>query len=77
MNNLLAIEARNVYGNVLYYPVNEQAKKLAVLLGTKSLTRESIRQAIFMGFEVEAIGWTLSSNEHVARTFAQRDQVGA
>lgn len=53
MNNVLKISAKNVYGNVLVYPENQQAKYLAELAGTKTLTQYTLRIAKAMGFEIE------------------------
>jgi len=33
------VERRSVYGNTLFYPVNEAAKTLALLMGKKTFSR--------------------------------------
>jgi hypothetical protein len=43
---------REVYGTVKAYPVNEQAKRLAALAGTKTLTADTLRTARDMGFDL-------------------------
>lgn len=69
MQSTLMIEARSVYGNVLYYPACEQSKRLAAMLGTKTLTINTIRQAQAMGFTVRAIGWEIEQLHTTASYF--------
>ena len=52
MNNVVKISAKNRYGNELAYPENQQAKYLAELAGTKTLTPYTLRIARAMGFEI-------------------------
>lgn len=46
----IEIEVRNVYGNITIYPVNEAAKLLAEIAGTKTLTNKTLALAERMGF---------------------------
>jgi hypothetical protein len=55
MNATLQITIKSVYGRETIYPVNEQAKKLAALVGTKTLTQQTIRDAMGMGFKIEYV----------------------
>jgi hypothetical protein len=55
MNATIQITIKSVYGRETIYPVCDQAKRLAALVGTKTLTQETIRQAIGMGFEIEYV----------------------
>ena len=43
----IEINRREVYGNVRYYPVNEIAKALARIAGTKTLSTEVLKEAAF------------------------------
>lgn len=51
----LRVRLREVYGKPLVYPVNEQAKLLAELAGSKTLTSHTMTLARRMGFTVEYV----------------------
>ena len=44
------VQIKNVFGNKTVYPVNEAAKTLAAIAGTKTLTTETIELAKQLGF---------------------------
>jgi len=46
------IYTKNVYGNELTYPHNEQAKQFAALTGKKTFSRTDLSRIESMGFEV-------------------------
>ena len=46
----LMVQIKNVYGTEKIYPVCTQAKNLADLLGTVTITREAIHKAKKLGF---------------------------
>lgn len=52
MITAIEVTLREVYGVTKAYPVGEQSQRLAVLLGTKTLTSMALRQAKEMGFEL-------------------------
>lgn len=52
MNTQIVVKAREVYGNLVFYPANTQAQRLAEMVGTKTLTIATLRQAKAMGFEL-------------------------
>lgn len=52
----LEIDIRNVYGNPTAYPINEAAKSVARIAGTKTLTRYALAEAMNMGMTVIVIG---------------------
>ena len=52
MSNVIEIEVRSVYGNFTIYPVNEAAKLLAEIAGTKTLTNKALALAERMGFQI-------------------------
>jgi len=58
METKLHIRFREVYGRVSAYPANDQAERLAGLVGTKTLTESALRQALAMGFEVWVVAFT-------------------
>ena len=51
----LQVEQREVYGNKLYYPVNDKAKMFARLVGTKTLTPIAIFRARELGLTVKVV----------------------
>jgi 2-keto-3-deoxy-6-phosphogluconate aldolase len=52
MTSELLITFRSNYGQQAIYPANEQAQRLADMVGTKTLTRRTLNQAMAMGFSV-------------------------
>jgi hypothetical protein len=55
MNTTAQGEIKEVYGNRAVYHVNDTAKYLAQLAGTKTLTTGTINTAKNMGFTFEVI----------------------
>lgn len=55
METQIVVKAREIYGNLTFYPANAQAQRLADLVGTKTLTIVALRQAKAMGFELRRI----------------------
>ena len=53
MQQTLIIEAKNNYGNQVFYPVNECAKLFAEIAGTKTLGLDTIKKAKLLGFAIE------------------------
>ena len=51
----LTIYARSVYGTVNFYPINDAAKALAQIAGTKTLTPSVIQLARGLGMSVECL----------------------
>jgi hypothetical protein len=49
------VEIREVYGNKTVYPLNDQAKLLAQIAGTKTLTTSTVDLAKKLGFHFEVI----------------------
>ena len=49
------ITVRNVYGVPTIYPANDQAKLLAKLAGTKTLTNATLAVAEQMGFAIVTV----------------------
>lgn len=49
----ILIEVRNVYGVPTVYPVNEAARLLAEIAGTKTLTHVTLALAERMGFAIK------------------------
>ena len=52
---LAQVEIKEVYGNKTIYPMNEQARLLASIAGTKTLTPLTISKAKELGFQFEVI----------------------
>ena len=55
MDTIIQVFARNVYGNVLVYPKNSLAARMADLLGTKTFTGLQLSKMLDMGFTVEHV----------------------
>jgi hypothetical protein len=53
MNQTILIEQRQVYGNTVYYPVNEPAQVFAKIANTKTLLPNTINLAKQLGYSVE------------------------
>ena len=56
----IEITVKAVYGKELIYPVCQQAKIFAELLGTKTITRDALRQIERLGYTIVARAPTLS-----------------
>ena len=54
------IEVKEVYGNKTIYPINEQARLLARIAGTKTLTTATVILAKELGFHFEIIQPTIT-----------------
>jgi hypothetical protein len=54
------IEVKEVYGNRTIYPVNDQAKLLAQIAGTKTLTVATLNLAKKLGFTFEIVQPTIT-----------------
>jgi hypothetical protein len=54
------IEVKEVYGNRTIYPVNDQARLLARIAGTKTLTNSTILLAKELGFHFEVVQPTMT-----------------
>jgi len=52
---LIKIEVRNVFGKNMIYPVNENARILASIAGTKTLSMGAIERAIALGLNVKEV----------------------
>lgn len=55
MDNLIKITIKSVYGRETIYPANDQAQRLADLVGTKTLTQQTLRDAMKMGFKIQYV----------------------
>lgn len=53
LNPTLRVRLADQYGRPVVHPVNQQAKWLAEIAGTKTLTPHAIKLARMMGFAVE------------------------
>jgi hypothetical protein len=49
----ITVSIKSVYGNVLIYPVSENAKLLARLTGKKTITRDALATIKKLGYEIE------------------------
>lgn len=52
MNNSIEITLKDVYGAIKAYPHNDQARRLADMVNTKTLTLQTLLQAKAMGFNL-------------------------
>lgn len=56
MQATIQVTVKDVYGQELVYPVCDQAKRLAALVGTKTLTTVTLRQWVAMGGQLQYVG---------------------
>ena len=52
---VIEVEARNVYGKMLIYPVNDNAKLLANIAGTKTLSIANLANAASLGLNIKEV----------------------
>jgi hypothetical protein len=77
MENVIQIQVRTVYGVMQAYPVNEQAKLLAQIAGTKTLQHATLAYAERMGFQIEQVqqaAFYQCAEEGAAQRFAARGE---
>lgn len=55
METIIQVQVRSVYGNDAVYPVCEQAKRLAALIGTKTFTHRALQQIEALGFTINEV----------------------
>ena len=55
MDTILEVQVRTVYGTDRIYPINEQARKVAELVGRKTLTKDDLAKLKDLGFQIK---WT-------------------
>jgi len=55
MANAVEVEVRSVYGNLMIYPINEAAKLIALIAGTKTLSNVNLAYAERLGFEIKEV----------------------
>jgi len=48
----ITVTRKSVYGNILVYPVCEQAQRFCSMLGSKTLTARDLRHIADMGFVI-------------------------
>jgi len=53
MTTIIEVEIKTAYGNERIYPVNEAGRKLALLVGCRTFTREVVALAKELGFKFE------------------------
>lgn len=49
----ITIEAKDIYGHMLYYPVCDKAKLFAQIAGTKTLTEFALDRIRKLGYTIE------------------------
>ena len=55
MNKTVQIKVKHNYGSQALYPHNEAARTFANIAGTKTLTVDTVKQIMALGYEVEYI----------------------
>jgi hypothetical protein len=68
----ISIQIRNVYGNLLAYPMDTKAKAFAQIANHKTLTRNTLKQILTIGFRVNVI----DQGGRVADTFTYAQAQG-
>ena len=51
----IKVEVKNVYGNRLIYPVCENAKRFATLMGRKTLSTYAVKLIEGLGYQIEVV----------------------
>ena len=51
----ISINAKNVYGNILYYPADKNAAIFAKIAGSKTLTGDTLRNIQELGIEIKTL----------------------
>lgn len=54
-DKIIEVEVRSVFGKDLIYPVNETAKVLARIAGTKTLSTTDLENAVKLGLNVKEV----------------------
>lgn len=49
----ITVEVRGIYGLLKYYPVCEQSKLFAAIAGTTTLTEQTLRRIMALGYKVK------------------------
>lgn len=60
MNDTVQLMVKDQYGRQVYHPHNATAQLLANLAGTKTLTTESIKLILRLGYEVQYVHPTVA-----------------
>jgi hypothetical protein len=53
MNKVLMVTVKNVYGTEMIYPANEVAQIFASIARQRTLSRENLRRAKALGYEIQ------------------------
>jgi hypothetical protein len=53
MNKLLIVTIKNVYGTEMIYPANDAAHIFANIARQKTLSRETLKNAKALGYEIQ------------------------
>ena len=59
MNKVLLVTIKNVYGTEMIYPVNDAAHIFANIARQKTLSRETLKNAKALGYDVQVMQPTL------------------
>jgi hypothetical protein len=51
----ISVQFRSVYGNLLCYPMDAKAQAFARIANNKTLTRNTLRNILALGFRINAI----------------------
>lgn len=51
----ISIQIKSVYGNLLAYPMDRKAQAFAAIAKHKTLTRDTLRQIMMIGFRVNVV----------------------
>lgn len=55
MDSVIKLERKEVYGNTTYYPVSENGKVLAQMLGQKTLTPRDLTLLAQIGYSLQLV----------------------
>lgn len=55
--DVVTVEARQVYGNTLYYPTNEKAEAICKLTGQKTIRQQDAKHIRALGLRIITAGY--------------------
>jgi hypothetical protein len=59
----ITVEIKDVYGKVKYYPHCDEAKVFAAIAGTTTLTEQTLRRIMRLGYKVKTLQHTTELTE--------------
>jgi len=55
MNTMIYIQEKEIYGNIMYYPINEQGCLLIDLIGKKTFSIPNLLKLVKLGYSLSCV----------------------